>query len=98
MSPAGSDSPWIRWVRLVAAVTSGTRALRAAGSGVPFLLPVQDEWQQDEHGDVGALPALRGLQEEQEGLMLCFEACYCLVATILGMTAWAKVPLGLVKL
>lgn len=59
---------------------------------------MQDEWQQDERGDVGALPALRGLQEEQEGMILCFGACCCLVVTLLGVTAWAKEPLVLAGL
>lgn len=31
-------------------------------------------------------------------MLLCFWACCYLVVTLLGVTAWAKVPLGLVKL
>lgn len=74
----------------MALVPSGLLA-RVFVWGVPFLL-------QDEHGDVGALPAPRGLPEEQEGMILCFGACCYLVVTLLGVTVRAMVPLGLAKL
>lgn len=92
MAVTGSSGCGWRLLSPVAHVPSGLLAPVRVW-GVPFLLPVQDE-----RGDVGALPAPRGLQEEQEGDDSVFWSLLLLGGHSFAGTAWAKVPLCLARL